>query len=87
MAVSPKNDDFKATVADEVRIAVNGKTTLDFLKKTHAVIVANDYFLSPVFSDGSPVFLPKTLKLLGEAKAQGMPWRMSIQAHKLAGIR
>ncbi len=85
------------TQADEVRIVVDGDV-FDFCQFIEQHLPAKHYYLSPCeqitvssSKTSSPSFtLLETLQLLGRLnqRGQGKPhWQLSLQTHKLLGIR
>lgn len=94
VAVSPKSmawelydDEQMIRSADEVRIVVDGAIE-EFCREMRNRIEAKAYFLSPC-EVGGVMNMKQTLCLLGKLNA-GMRthhWRLSVQAHKLAGMR
>lgn len=73
--------------ADEVRIVVDGDV-FDFCKRMRHQIPATRYFLSPCTRKGK-MNVAETLELLKRLNADEheSPWRLSLQLHKLIGIR
>jgi organic radical activating enzyme len=73
--------------ADEVRIVVDGDV-FDFCKRMRHQITAARYFLSPCTRNGK-MNVAETLELLKRLNADEheSPWRLSLQLHKLIGIR
>jgi organic radical activating enzyme len=89
IAVSPKpGAKTELRRADEMRIVVSSQCTEDFCKMARSITRADRYFLSPCEVDGKFNIL-ETITLLGKlnAKERCAKWLMSIQTHKLAGIR
>lgn len=94
VAVSPKalyrelyDDDRMVRRADEVRIVVDGDVGA-FCREMRNRIEAAHYFLSPCDRGGS-FNVEETVRLLG-ALNQGRrtaKWLLSLQSHKLAGIK
>jgi organic radical activating enzyme len=94
VAVSPKalyaslyDDERMVTRADEVRIVVDGDVRA-FCEDLRNRIEAAHYFLSPCARDGA-LNVQETIRLLGalnRGRRQGK-WLLSLQTHKLAGIR
>jgi 7-carboxy-7-deazaguanine synthase len=74
-------------LADEVRIVVDGDV-FDFSLRMRALISAKHYFVSPCYRNGS-MNVAETIALLKRlnADASKEPWRLSLQLHKLIGIR
>ena len=94
IAVSPKalyadlyDDERMLRHADEVRIVADGDVTA-FCRDIRNRITAEAYFLSPCDRDGR-MNIEETLRQLGTLnKGHGNgKWRLSIQAHKLAGLK
>jgi 7-carboxy-7-deazaguanine synthase len=92
IAVSPKSlDGIKIKKANEVRVvypggfpAIDSKETLLKIEK---LIQAEYYLLSPLYENGRFNFEP-CIKLLGEInKCSTIRWILSIQTHKLIGIK
>ena len=73
--------------ADEVRIVVDGDV-FSFCKRMRHQITATHYFLSPCTRNGK-MNVEETLELLKRLNADEheRPWRLSLQLHKLIGIR
>jgi organic radical activating enzyme len=97
IAVSPKPDfeeQYHGNVmlkrADEVRIvAVNDKIA-PFCRRMRETISATDYYISPLFSGGRAHYRRafKVLHVLNHADpAPFPPWSLSMQMHKILGIR
>ena len=85
IALSPKGVT-KQKHANEIRV-VNDKTTVAKLLQTEREIVAENYFISPLETDGQ-FNIMASLELLGQINAVShKKWRISLQLHKLAGIR
>jgi organic radical activating enzyme len=72
---------------DEVRIVVEGDV-FDFCIRMRSQISAARYFLSPCNREGK-MNVQETLVLLKRLNAEEYvnPWRLSLQLHKLIGIR
>ena len=89
ISVSPKNDTELCNFSvDEVRIAVNAETTIQQVMSMVKQLTAKNYYLSPIERDGNFNHLA-AIKLIGELnKCQTIkPWRLSLQMHKLTGIK
>ena len=73
--------------ADEVRIVVDGDI-VGFCKRMRHQIPARRYFLSPCTRNGK-MNVAETLALLKRLNVdeQENPWHLSLQLHKLIGIR
>jgi len=94
LAVSPKalyarqyDDAAMLRRADEVRIVVDGDVR-DFCEDLRRRIEADHYFLSPC-DRGGAFNVEETIRLLGqlnEGRREGK-WLLSLQTHKLAGVR
>ncbi|MEI7902250.1 MAG: 7-carboxy-7-deazaguanine synthase QueE [bacterium] len=85
---APRYDDARmVTRADEVRIVVDGEVRA-FCDDMRNRIEAAHYFLSPCEREGT-FNIEETLRLLGllnRGRRQGK-WLLSVQTHKLAGVR
>lgn len=85
IAISPKGETALTSV-NEVRV-VNTYLSADFLSSIEDKIKAENYFISPLDSDGK-MNIEETLSLLGKINSISCKkWRMSLQLHKFAGIR
>lgn len=85
IALSPKGV-IKQTKADEIRV-VNDKQSVQKLLLIEKAIKANYYFISPLEVNGQ-FNIMASLELLGQINAiSHNKWFISIQLHKLAGIR
>ena len=76
--------------ADEVRIVATTDEIVGFCRSMRARIKATDYYISPLEMDGK-MHYRRALNLLMKLK-KGMPdamppWSLSIQMHKVIGIR
>lgn len=87
IAVSPKSmDSIQIESADEVRVVYPGSFTKTEIISLTAKIKAKYYMLSPLYSNGFQ--LEPCIKLLGDInKCNTIKWFLSIQTHKLLGIR
>lgn len=91
IAASPKLDPastIRLQSAHEVRLVVTDATTAAQCVAVRNALPAREYYLSPCFN-GSEMCLLPALKLLGELNATlatAIPWRLSLQTHKLANI-
>lgn len=94
VAVSPKafywdlyDDDRMVRHADEVRIVVDGDV-LAFCREMRNRIEAAHYFLSPCERDGQ-INVEETVRLLGTLNRglRNGKWLLSLQTHKLSGLR
>jgi 7-carboxy-7-deazaguanine synthase len=93
IATSPKaqasgyHDDQMIRDADEVRIVVDGDV-FDFCKSMREKISAKNYYLSPCCRNGM-MNVAETMDLLKRLNADchDAPWRLSLQLHKLIGVR
>ncbi len=77
--------------ADEIRIVVCNafEETARRCRAYRARFPAADYFLSPCAADGKMAVLDAVVllgRLNAELSREESPWRLSMQAHKLAGI-
>ena len=97
IAVSPKPDfelRYNANVmlrrADEVRIVALTDKIAPFCRHMREMISAKDYYISPLFSGGRAHYR-RALKVLHvlnhEDPAPFPPWALSMQMHKILGIR
>ena len=85
IAVSPKGET-ALTAVNEVRV-VNTSLSADFLSSIESKIKADNYFISPLDSNGK-MNIEESLALLGKINSiSSKKWRMSLQLHKFAGIR
>ncbi|MDD2600243.1 MAG: 7-carboxy-7-deazaguanine synthase QueE [Kiritimatiellae bacterium] len=73
--------------ADELRVVVDGDVR-DFCDWIRGLIKARRYYLSPCEREGV-MNLKQTITLLGQLNqsACGKEWLLSLQTHKLCGIR
>ena len=89
IATSPKLGAPRAlTAADEVRLVVAEGVTQAWCEAVRAQLPAVDYYLSPC-EVGGVLRVREAITLLGALNADGPtpPWRLSLQTHKLCGIR
>ncbi|MGM0472232.1 MAG: 7-carboxy-7-deazaguanine synthase QueE [Bacillota bacterium] len=89
IALSPKLNqplEIKQQQADEVRVVVKDITVADLIE-VESLISAVRYYLSPVEEAGNFNFRA-TFELLNEINQKGdNDWQLSLQVHKLAGIK
>jgi organic radical activating enzyme len=94
VAVSPKalyaelyDDELMVRRADEVRVVVDGDVR-DFCADMRSRIAASHYFLSPC-ERGGACNVEETVRLLGALNRgrRSGKWLLSLQTHKLAGLR
>lgn len=94
LAVSPKaiyadlyEDGQMVARADEVRVVVDGDVRA-FCEEMRSRIEAAHYFLSPCEREGR-LNIEETIRLLGilNRGRRSAKWLLSLQTHKLAGIR
>jgi organic radical activating enzyme len=94
IAVSPKamyadlyDDESMIRQADEVRVVADGDV-VDFCRDIRQRITATTYFLSPCDRDGR-MNIEDTIRQLGMLNRGHSKdkWLLSVQAHKLAGLR
>ena len=73
--------------ADEVRVAVEGDV-LDFCNQIRKLITARKYYLSPCEREGV-MNIEQTIRLLGwlNQSGTGNEWLLSLQIHKLCGMK
>ena len=97
IAVSPKPDYFSRYMdnlmireANEVRIVATTDEIVGFCRSMRARIKATDYYISPLETDGR-MHYRRALNLLMKLKKtmpDAMPpWSLSIQMHKVIGVR
>ena len=80
--------------ADEVRIVAEDEAMVGFCRQMRARIEAKDYFISPL-EEGGKIHYRRAFNLLlklNEAPKTGgeppwPPWALSIQTHKVLGIK
>lgn len=76
--------------ADEVRIVAENERMEDFCRKMRERIAAADYFVSPL-EEGGKIHYRRAYNLLLKLnrKESGIwpPWSLSIQTHKVLGIK
>lgn len=85
ITVSPKSETKQFDV-EELRV-VNYNLNLDVLLNYEKKFIAKHYYLSPLDKNGK-MNIEDTLRILGKINEFGKKdWRLSIQTHKLAGIR
>lgn len=85
IACSPKEEfpeSLKLERANEVRVVASSEAVLDFCRALPSSIAADDYYISPCERDGRMDFATAK-SILG--RLQG--WSLSVQLHKLIGIR
>ena len=76
--------------ANEVRIVAQSDTIAPFCRNMRDRIAADDYYISPIERDGRMHYrralslLSKVNRLMPEADP---PWALSIQMHKVIGVR
>jgi len=97
IAVSPKSDfisryrpNMMLKKANEVRIVAVTDDIAPFCRKMRNEISATDYYISPLFSDGRAHYRRalKVLHILNHSDPVPFPpWSLSIQMHKVVGIR
>jgi organic radical activating enzyme len=80
ICVSPKTENIKVDVANEVKFVINWKSSLP---KTN--IIADYYLLSPAHIN--KCILPSAIDLCIKLCKKNPQWRVSTQQHKLWGIR
>ena len=97
IAVSPKSEvegryspDYMLRKADEVRIVATSSNISRFCLKMRELIEAKDYYISPLEKDGR-IHYRRAMDLLVRvnAKSSGAmpPWSLSIQQHKVLGLK
>ena len=94
IAVSPKacyadlyHDGPAVTKADEVRVVADGNV-LEFCHFVSESIKAEHYFLSPCERDGK-MNIEQTVRMLGwlNQSSEDPNWHLSLQTHKLCGMK
>ena len=80
--------------ADEVRIVAEDEMMAGFCRQMRGRIAANDYFISPLEENGKIHYrraFNLMLKLNAASKTGGAapwpPWTLSIQTHKVLGLK
>ena len=97
IACSPKadysaryRDDRMLKRADEVRIVAQSDMIASFCRNMRERIAAVDYYISPLEQDGK-IHYRRALNLLTKVNAlmpeANPPWALSIQMHKVIGVR
>ena len=97
IAVSPKSDFISRYLdvnmlhkANEVRIVATSDDIASFCRQMRQRIKADDYYISPLEQDGR-IHYHRALKLLKKVNLlepeNPQPWALSIQMHKVLGIR
>lgn len=85
ITISPKQH-FRPQTADELRV-VNVNYTAEHILGFEQMFEAKHHYISPLEVDGHMNIL-KTMALLGEVNQRSVHhWSVSLQLHKLAGIR
>jgi len=85
ISISPKSVTIQKK-ADEVRV-VNDNLSSDDLLVVEKQIVASNYFISPL-EQNDQFNIKSSIQLLGEINAvSNKHWSISLQMHKLSGIR
>lgn len=79
------------TKADEVRIVAENEQMESFCVKMRELISATDYFVSPLEENGK-IHYRRACNLLSKLNRKGKndvwpPWSLSIQMHKVLGIK
>lgn len=75
-------------VADEVRLVTQQWVDIFYLAKLEKEIDAEYYFLSPMADANGEFDFSKVYKLLDDSRRYcDKEWRLSLQTHKLAGIK
>ena len=88
--VSRYRDDHMLHRADEVRIVAQDELIAPFCRNMRERITATDYYISPIELEGKIHYqralnlLTRLNKLMPDANP---PWALSIQMHKVIGIR
>jgi len=96
IAVSPKNGyaarytEKSLHAADEVRIVAVSSDIAQFCTKMREKISATDYYISPLEEHGKMHYrraMQLVLKLNKLSPDLAPPWKLSLQQHKILGIR
>ena len=83
VACSPKRGaSVRLVEADEVRVVAEDEATADFCRKVRRQIAATDYYVSPCDHDGQIDFATAKSVL-----SQLAGWSLSVQLHKILGLR
>lgn len=80
--------------ADEVRIVAENEDMVAFCRKMRDMIQANDYFISPL-DDGGRIHYRRAFNLMQKLNSPKLrdegapwpPWALSIQTHKVLGLK
>jgi len=75
--------------ADEVRIVAEKEKILDFCREMRGRIAAHDYYISPL-DDGKRIHYRRAFDVLTELNKDANldpPWALSLQIHKVLGLR
>lgn len=101
IAVSPKYyyaaryaDPSALVKANEVRIVAENEAMAPFCRKMRAKIAADDYYISPIEEKGR-IHYRRAFNLMQRLNAKGPdgaaapwpPWSLSIQTHKVLGLK
>ncbi|NBC83285.1 MAG: radical SAM protein [Bacteroidetes bacterium] len=85
ITVSPKKH-INQFYADELRV-VNDKLNVDYLSSLETKIQATDHFISPLEENGI-MNIEDSMRLVAQMnKHSNNRWRLSLQLHKLIGMR
>lgn len=95
IAVSPKaefanryNERQMLKKADEMRIVASSKRIAGFCRAMRAAIEATDYYISPLSQRGRMNIAGATALMdVLNAGRMSRPWMLSVQTHKLIGIK
>ncbi len=97
ISVSPKADfavrytgNMMLKKANEVRIVATDEKIVPFCRRMREMITADDYYISPLFSKGRAHYnrALRVLHRLNHADPVPFPpWSLSIQMHKVVGIK
>lgn len=90
ITVSPKAPKgINQLTANELRLVTQKFVDIDFLKYIERAVEADYYFISPMADDNGNFNLQTAYTLLDEVRNSDCRtnWQLSIQTHKLAGIR
>ncbi len=90
LTISPKQSEFVQKSGDELKVLFTGTAVAGLTPDTASVrrLAAGssfaNYFLQPV---DLPASGPNYRETIAAVKELGPPWRLSVQTHKVAGIR
>ena len=86
ISVSPKGKIKQSIKVDEIRIPTGKTIDLEWINSIPQKIDAKRYLLSPI-EKNKKFFLFETMTALGFLNRKRIKWQLSLQAHKLCGIK